>query len=488
MTAPIRAFRRPTRSVSVPIGERADHHADEADRDDERRPGAAERPLLRLLQHGHDRADTTRSKPSSRTAIQHSGATHPAARAAVPSVLLGAGVAATDPPRCRELVLRTPSIARCASRCEATGDPPAPRVRPAARIAAWRPGRDEASVGGPWARFDDLPGRHRPRLRPAVARARRPDPGRRRAGAGRGRAGDGAGLVGVRLRRLRGGRRPGPALGRRTRAGRTTGCRSPCSRLTGAPAEVPPVRPPVGTARDYRLGPWERGLDRVGPPRRRPPREGPHRGRGHLSAQPDRPDARPTVSATWSSCTPTSPGPSAARTRPTSTSAATSWPAPAPSCSSTGRPTALLTRPMKGTAAARATRPRTTTRRAGLRRQREGARREPDDRRPAAQRPGPRSPSVGHASTCPPCSRRALRDGVADDLDVTAAPAAGTGLVDIFRALFPSRLGDRRPKTATMELIRELEASRAACTAARSASWRPPGSRSVPGSTSPSAR
>jgi para-aminobenzoate synthetase/4-amino-4-deoxychorismate lyase len=41
--------------------------------------------------------------------------------------------------------------------------------------------------------------------------------------------------------------------------------------------------------------------------------------------------------------------------------------------------------------------------------------------------------------------------------DVTARPRAGTGLVDVFRALFPSGSVTGAPKQRSMELIRELE-------------------------------
>jgi para-aminobenzoate synthetase/4-amino-4-deoxychorismate lyase len=41
--------------------------------------------------------------------------------------------------------------------------------------------------------------------------------------------------------------------------------------------------------------------------------------------------------------------------------------------------------------------------------------------------------------------------------DVTARPRAGTGLVDVFRALFPSGSVTGAPKHRTMQLIRELE-------------------------------
>jgi para-aminobenzoate synthetase/4-amino-4-deoxychorismate lyase len=122
--------------------------------------------------------------------------------------------------------------------------------------------------------------------------------------------------------------------------------------------------------------------------------------------------------------------------------------------------TGLVTaRPMKGTAS-RITAPEgdsETARHAVAGRQE--PRREPDDRRPAAQRPRPRrADRLGEGAGA--VRGRALLDGVPDDLDGAGASCARTiGFPELLRAVFPCGSITGAPKHHTMQLIAGLEST-----------------------------
>ena len=87
----------------------------------------------------------------------------------------------------------------------------------------------------------------------------------------------------------------------------------------------------------------------------------------------------------------------------------------------------------------------------------------------------------------PALCRRAVPDRLAADLGRHRPAAAGHGLVDLFRALFPCGSVTGAPKAARWQLIGELEPTPRGVYCGAVGLVAPPARRSGPGSTSPSA-
>ncbi len=146
---------------------------------------------------------------------------------------------------------------------------------------------------------------------------------------------------------------------------------------------------------------------------------------------------------------------------PTSSSAAWRWPAPRRSDSCRSRPTA---RPRPGpsrapgrAASARSTTPPCRSRLAG---EREGPGREPDDRRPAAERPFAGLPS-GDACESRSCSRwSSTRPCITSCRPSPGSLQPGKDAADLLAATFPGGSITGAPKVRAMEIIAELEPSR----------------------------
>ena len=225
--------------------------------------------------------------------------------------------------------------------------------------------------------------------------------------------------------------------------------------LCDRPADVPPVAPPTGRARSYDLGPWQRGWTEEGY-RRDVARVREHIAAGNtyqlnltvrMTAPVDGDLTELYADLAWAQHGSHAAYLDLGRFVVVSAS---------PELFFEWRPDLLVTRPMKGTAP----RGRTTAEDADRR-----------DRLLASEKERAENLMIvdllrndlGQIADTGSVEAASLftpeRFGTVWQLtsEVTARPRPGTGLVDVFRALFPSGSVTGAPKHRTMELIRELE-------------------------------
>jgi para-aminobenzoate synthetase/4-amino-4-deoxychorismate lyase len=218
---------------------------------------------------------------------------------------------------------------------------------------------------------------------------------------------------------------------------------------------VPPVAPPGGTARSYSTGPWERGWSQSGY------RDDVARVREHIAAGDTyqlnltvRMRARVTgdLAELYADLAWAQRGRYAAYLdlgRFVIGSAS-------PELFFEWSPDRLLTRPMKGTAR----RGRTTREDADRRRALLGSEKERAENLMIVdllRNDVGRIAEVGSVDVPALFTPERYETVWQLTSDVTGRPRAGTGLVDVFRALFPSGSVTGAPKQRSMELIRELE-------------------------------
>jgi para-aminobenzoate synthetase/4-amino-4-deoxychorismate lyase len=225
--------------------------------------------------------------------------------------------------------------------------------------------------------------------------------------------------------------------------------------LSSAPAEVSPVRPPVGTARAYRLGPWERAWTELRH------RADVLRVKDHIAAGDTyqlnltvrmRAEAAGDLEQLYADLAWTQRGPYAAYLdlgRYVVASAS-------PELFFDWTAERLLTRPMKGTARRGATTAEDAERCASL----VGSEKERAENLMIVdllRNDLGRIAEVGSVDVPALFTPERYETVWQLTSDVTARPRPGTGLVDVFRALFPSGSVTGAPKHRTMELIRGLE-------------------------------
>jgi para-aminobenzoate synthetase/4-amino-4-deoxychorismate lyase len=225
--------------------------------------------------------------------------------------------------------------------------------------------------------------------------------------------------------------------------------------LCDRPVDVPPVAPPPGRARSYSVSPWERGWSESGY------RDDVARVREHIAAGNTyqlnltvrmRARVAGALEELYADLAWAQRGRYAAYLDLGRFVVASA----SPELFFEWSPDRLLTRPMKGTAR----RGRTTPEDADRRRELLGSEKERAENLMIVdllRNDVGRIAEVGSVDVPALFTPERYETVWQLTSDVTARPRAGTGLVDVFRALFPSGSVTGAPKQRSMELIRELE-------------------------------